>query len=110
MAAPGWLIENYNAFLREARDEFGIGFEEARSLYREVRDWKTAPAYGADVDRYSEALRDDPELVTDSILFGAPGMLAPVVPVFEGGDYDDDFYLDVGAELELTAKTYKEKT
>ena len=47
MAAPGWKIENYNAFLREARAEWDLSLSEARELYREVRNWKTAPAYGA---------------------------------------------------------------
>ncbi len=107
MAAPGWTIRNYNTFLREARDEYDLSLPEARILYREVRDWKVGPAYGADVDRYRDALYDDPQLVVESMLYGAPEMIGPV---YEAGDYPDDFMLDEGAELELTLETYKETT
>jgi len=107
VAAPGWTIRNYNVFLREARAEYDLSLPEARILYREVRDWKVGPAYGADVDRYKDALYDDPQLVVDSMLYGVPELIGPV---FETGDYPDDFILEPGAELELTLETYKETT
>ena len=103
MAAPGWTIRNYNVCLRESRRKYDLSLAEARILYREVRDWKAAPAYGADVDRYGDALREDPALVVESMLYGAPDVIGPV---YEAGDYPDDFMLDAGAEIELTAETY----
>ncbi len=105
MGAPNWTIRNYNTFLRESRDEYGLSLPEARQFYREVRDWKVGPAYGADVDRYKDAMYDDPGLVVSSMLYGAPGVIGPV---YEAGDYPDDFMLDEGAEIELTAETYSE--
>lgn len=103
MGAPKWTIRNYNTFLREARREYDLSLPEARLFYREVRDWKVGPAYGADVDRYKDALYDDPGLVVESMLYGVPGLIGPV---YEAGDYPDDFMLDEGAEIELTAETY----
>ena len=105
MAAPGWSIRNYNAFLREAREEYDLSQEEARLLYREVRDWKVGPAYGADVDRYRDALYDDPQLVVDSMLYGPPTVEA----VYGAEDYPDDYWLDEGAEIEMTAETYTQE-
>lgn len=105
MAAPRWSIRNYNAFIREARSEWDLGLDEARKLYREVRDWKGASAYGADVDRYADYLQTEAGTaqVYDSILYDFPD----VVPEAELPDtYPDDAWLDEGAELELTAETY----
>lgn len=107
MGAPRWTIRNYNVFLRESRKEYDLTLAEARVFYREVRDWKVGAAYGADVERYKDALYDDPQLVVDSMLYGAPGVVGPA---YEPGDYMDDFMLDEGAEIELTAETYKAKT
>lgn len=76
-------------------------------LYREVRDWNVRPAYGADVARYKDALYDDPQLVVDSMLYGVPDIVGPV---YEAGDYPDEFMLGEGAEIELTAETYSEDT
>ncbi len=107
MAAPKWTIRNYNVFLRESRKEYDLSLAEARALYREVRDWKTSAAYGADVERYKDALYDDPALVVESMLYGAPGVIGPA---YAPGDYLDEFMLDEGAEIELTAETYKQET
>ena len=107
MAAPKWTIRNYNTFLREARREYDLSLPEARMLYREVRDWNVRPAYGADVARYKDALYDDPQLVVDSMLYGVPDIVGPV---YEAGDYPDEFMLGEGAEIELTAETYSEDT
>ena len=106
MGAPRWTIRNYNVFLRESRKEYDLTLAEARILYREVRDWKVGPAYGADVARYSDALADDPQLVVESTLYGAAEVIGPA---YEAGDYADDFMLEAGAEIELTAETYKGK-
>ena len=106
MAATKWGFRNYNTFLREARAEYDLSLAEARILYREVRDWKVGPAYGTDVARYSDALADDPQLVVESMLYGAPGVVGPV---YEAGDYPDDFELGEGAEIELTVDTYTAK-
>lgn len=107
-----WGIRNYNTFLREARSEFDLSLAEARALYREVRDWNAGPAVGADVGRYADYLQTEQGAaqVYDSVLYD-----------FDYGDddYDDeprdddyfddaDYMLDEGAELELTAETYKE--
>lgn len=103
-----WGIRNYNAFIREARGEFDLSLAEARELYREVRDWKAAPATGADVDRYADYLQTEQGAadVYDSILYD----FEDVADEMEAGDYDypDDYELDEGAEIELTAETYKE--
>lgn len=111
MAAPNWTIRNYNVFLREARKEYDLSLGEARILYREVRDWKVGSAYGADVARYKAELQASPELVAESMLFGAPGMIGPVPSeVYDPtGEYPVDFLLGEGAEIELTAETYKEQ-
>ena len=102
MAAPKWDFgRNYNAFIREARREYDLSLPEARLFYREVRDWKVGPAYGADVVRYKEELRADPGLVVESMLYGAPSVIGPA---YETGDYADDFMLEPGAEIELTAR------
>lgn len=102
MGAPKWEFgRNYNAFIREARAEYDLSLPEARLFYREVRDWKVGPAYGADVSRYRDALYDDPTLVVESMLYGAPSVVGPA---YETGDYADDFMLEAGAEIELTAK------
>ena len=108
MAAPRWHIENYNTFLREARAEWDLSLAEARELYREVRDWKAEPAYGADVDRYADYLQTEEGAaqVYESVLYDID-----VVPDAEGPEewgYDDDYMLEEGAEVELTAETYKE--
>lgn len=108
MAAPRWTIANYNAFLREARAEWDLSLGEARELYREVRAWKTEAAYGADVERYADFLQTERGQVqiTDSVLYDLD-----VVPEAEPDDfeyYDDDFVLEPGAEVELTAETYGE--
>ena len=107
MAAPKWTIRNYNTFLREARAEYDLSLPEARLLYREVRDWKVGAAYGADVERYKDALYDDPQLVVESMLYGVPGIIGPV---YEAGDYPDGFMLGEGAEIELTAEIYSDET
>lgn len=104
-----WGIRNYNAFIRESRDEFGLSLGEARELYREVRDWKAAPATGADVGRYADYLQTEggQAQVYESVLYDFDDVGDDV----EAGDYDypDDYELDAGAELELTAETYKDK-
>lgn len=108
MGAPKWTFgRNYNAFIREAREEYDLSLAEARAFYREVRDWKVGPAYGADVKRYRDALYDDPQLVVDSMLYGAPGVVGPV---YEKGDYPEGHELGEGAEIELTAETYSDGT
>lgn len=100
-----WGIRNYNTFLREARDVFGLSLGEARELYREVRDWKAGPAVGADVDRYSDYLNTEEgqAQIVDSVLYELDTIPEPQVP--QG--YPDSYELDDGAELELTARTYK---
>lgn len=105
MAAPKWGFRNYNAFIREARKEYKLSLPEARLFYREVRDYNVRPAYGADVVRYKEELKADPLVVEESMLYGAPGVMGPV---YEAADYPDDFMLEAGAEVELTAETYSE--
>ncbi len=110
MAAPRWTIRNYNVFLREARREYDLSLPEARLLYREVRDWKVGAAYGADVERYKDALYDEPQLVVDSMLYGIDVFEPEPSDVFgAAGEYPADFMLEAGAELELTAQTYTEK-
>ena len=102
MAAPKWDFgKNYNAFIREARKEYKLTLPEARLFYREVRDYNVRPAYGADVKRYKEELRAAPEMVVESMLYGGPSVIGPA---FETGDYLDDFMLEPGAEIELTAR------
>lgn len=104
-----WSIRNYNVFLREARDEWDLTLPEARQLYREVRDWKSGSAYGADVDRYADYLNTEEgqSQVYESVLYDLD-----VVPEAEPGEaaelweWDDDTWLEEGAEVELTAQTY----
>ncbi len=79
MAAPNWTIENYNAFLREAMQEYDISRDEAREVYREFREILGPGVYGADIQR-EELLR-----------------------VNVGVDYG--YYLEEGTEIELTATT-----
>ena len=108
MAAPRWTIENYNAFMREAKDEWGLSHAEAQEAYREIREWKVGAVYGADVDRYREELFEDPGLAEESILYGAEGMIGPEpTPIEAAEPLDDDYVLEPGAELEFTAQTYK---
>lgn len=103
--SPRWSIRNYNTFIREARSEWDLTLGEARELYREVRDWKAAPAFGADVDRYADYLQTEQAAVqvAESVLYDMD-----VVPEAELPEtYPDDYMLDEGAELEFTASTYK---
>lgn len=103
-----WSIRNYNTFLREARDEFDLSQPEARALYREVRDWKAGPAYGADVGRYADYLQSEAGVaqVADSILFD----YEDVVPEPELPEtYPDDYELEPGDEVEFTATSASKK-
>lgn len=113
----GWSIRNYNAFVREAREEFGLSLDEARELYGEIRDWKVGPVVGADVDRYADALAEDPSMVVDSMLYGIHGAGPEPEPMYDTEDldleevpedYDEywDLWLDEGAEIEYSAETY----
>lgn len=103
MGRAKWGFRNYNTFIREARREYKLSLPEARLFYREVRDYNVRPAYGADVKRYKEELKAAPEMVVESMLYGAPGVIGPVV---EKGDYPDDHELPGGSEIEMTADTY----
>jgi hypothetical protein len=107
VAPPRWSIRNYNTFIRDAREEWGISLGEARELYREVRDWKAAPAYGADVDRYADYLQSETGQadVVDSVLYDLDTV--PDAEPAPFGYYPDDYMLDEGAEVELSASTYK---
>lgn len=99
-----WSFRNYNAFIREAREEFGISRPDAVDLYRQMRDELDRPLYGVDVERQYDLASDIlEEWVYDEVLD------TPVVELDADWldereiDYDEFDYLDEGVELEITA-------
>lgn len=100
-----WHIEQYNDFIAHAREDFDLSYSEAQELYREVRDaFAEGPATLDDLNDYADYLQTEEgaALVFDSVLYD----LDVVPEVFESEGYDDDYVLDEGAEIELTADTY----
>lgn len=110
-----WSIADYNEFLADAREVFGLDYDEARYLYSEMRD---ALDHAVDADD----LRDYADLAADII---EPFIEEAEYPegvdedaydywVKEGDDrtfeewYDDE-WIDEGDEMELTGDlSYKE--
>lgn len=96
-----WSIRNYNVFIREARSEFGLTLDDARLLYREMRDTLDRPVYGVDVERQrglaEELLADD--YVEDKLQAGLEAFPDDLL------DYIEEEYPDVipaGLEVEVT--------
>ena len=104
-----WHIEQYNEFIAQARTDYDLTLGEARELYREVRDaFAEGPATVDDLDAYADYLQtaEGAAMVLESVLYD----LDVVPEVFEREGYPDDYELDEGAELELTAETYSDET
>jgi hypothetical protein len=49
-----WGISNYNAFVREAKREFGLSHIEAQQYYRDVRQTLDRPVFKVDLKRHRE--------------------------------------------------------
>lgn len=117
-----WSIAGYNEFLADAREVFGLDYDEARYLYREMRD---ALESGLDADD----LRDYADLAADIIepfLEEAEEEYPEGLEEEDREAYDawvedvddrtfeewyDDEWVDEGDEMELTGDlSYKETT
>lgn len=65
MAARRWTLQNYNAFLREAKQSQGITHAQAQALYRGMRDGLGRPARAVDLARHprirNRVLRKQPK-------------------------------------------------
>ena len=115
-----WSISDYNEFLDEARDLFGLEYDEAQELYRDMSDHFDSESLTRD------DLRDYADVASDIIV------IEEYEPVEEGeyehyepGDvveeeeweweYDldefdpDDFWIDEGEEIEVTAEVAYEE-
>lgn len=84
--------QTYHATLRRALRVFHLTYNEARALYREIRELVGRPVFPADIEAYADYLEAHPDEVEDSILYELEPALRE---------------LDEGDELELTARTYR---
>lgn len=96
-----WSLRNYNAFMREAKDEFGISHRDAQALYRDMRDTLDRPIYGVDVGRhYDVAVESLGEAAAAGELqVGVEALTDDVLEVMD--EYIGD-YIDAGEEIEFS--------
>lgn len=99
-----WSIRSYNAFVRDAREEFGINYEDAVDLYRTMKEELGRSVYAVDLEReYDTASGIVEEWLYDEVLDTPVQDLDSDWLDYAEIDLDELEILAEGTELEITA-------